>query len=138
MRPASIPALRERVSIWSLEEEAHGRLSAATVVIARNRSALHGPFKQRQVLSLHPLEGRPIATINHYGAATTCHLADHNLLIEVADAITDPHFVKLDFPWKLRTHNPPMLAGKRSPLSFSPIASHSCVNHSALKCPVAR
>ena len=70
---------------------------------------MRGPFKQRQALPLHSLEGRLIATINHYGAATTCDLADHNLLIEVAHAITDPHFVKLDFPWKLSTHGPLML-----------------------------
>jgi hypothetical protein len=52
VRPASIPVLRERTSIWILKEEAHVRLSVTTVLIARDSSALGGTFKQRQTLPL--------------------------------------------------------------------------------------
>jgi hypothetical protein len=114
VRPASIPVLRERTSIWSLEEEAHVRLSVATVLIASDSSALGGTFKQRQALPLHSLEGRPLAMIDHHGASITCDLGDYNLLVEVAHAITDPYFVKVDFLWKLITHGLLMLAGSRA------------------------
>jgi hypothetical protein len=112
--------LRERASIWVLEEEAHVRLSVATVLITSDGSALVGTFKQRQALPLHSLEGRSTAMIDHYGASIMCDFADNNLLVEVAHAIADPHFVKVDFPWKLTTHGPLMLAGSlgASPSSF--------------------
>jgi hypothetical protein len=52
--------------------------------------------------------------IDHYRAAVSCDLADYNLLVEVAHTITDPHVVKVDFPWKLTTHGPLMLAGSQA------------------------